>query len=141
MRTDHLKKLGSTSNADIYEVEADILLIVPHQDSTDTEVTARQSVTFQDAHWRAAGHRGAVAVYMDTIIEQDSGARGVYANETLHTLSTCYALVGETFFGHAAASVFTGLARPGPPTQIFPSLEAAFPWMREMNQARKGLAP
>ena len=67
-----------------------------------------------------------------------SGARAVYANETSQTLTTCYALVGETFFGHATAAVFTGLARPGIPTQVFRSIEDALPWVAEMNAARGG---
>ncbi|MGE5183908.1 MAG: hypothetical protein ACM31C_17680 [Acidobacteriota bacterium] len=132
------RHVGKTSNADFYEIDADILAIVPFADSRDDETSARESIAFQDRHWRAAGHRGAVIVFMDNVIEQDAGARGVYAEETSHTLTTCYALVGETFFGHAAGAVFTGLARPTPPTQVFRSVAEARPWIAAQNRARAG---
>jgi hypothetical protein len=132
------RHLGTTANADFYEIEPDILAIVPVADSRDDEASARESIAFQDRHWRAAGRRGAVVVFMDNVIEQDAGARGVYAEETAHTLTTCYALVGETFFGHAASAVFTGLTRPSPPTQVFRSLTDARSWIAEQHRAREG---
>lgn len=130
--------LGKTSNADFYEIDPDILAIVPFADSRDDETSARESITFQDRHWRATGRRGAVVVFMDNVIDQDAGARGVYASETSHTLTTCYALVGETFFGHAAGAVFTGLTRPSPPTQVFRSFADARSWIAEQHRARGG---
>jgi hypothetical protein len=130
------RHLGKTSNADFYEVTPQLLAIVPFRDSRDTADTARESIAFQDTHWRAAGRRGAVAVFMDNVIEQDASARGVYADETRGTLTTCYALIGETFFGHAAGAVFTGLTRPGPPTQVFRSLAEARSWVDEQNRVR-----
>jgi len=135
---DDWTKLGGTSNADMYLVDPELLAIVPHHDSKDDQATARESLAFQDQHWRKAGRRGAVVVFMDPVLDQDGGARGVYANETHASLSTCFALVGETFFGHATAVVFEGLARPGIPTQVFRSLDDARPWIKEMNQIRGG---
>ena len=132
------RHLGKTSNADFYEIDPDVVAIVPFVDSRDDETSARESIAFQDRHWRAAGRRGAVVVFMDNVIEQDAGARGVYADETNRTLTTCYALVGETFFGRAAGAVFTGLTRPTPPTQVFRSLADARSWIAEQNRARAG---
>ena len=119
------KRLGATSNTDIYEVEPDVLAVVPHTDCTDNEATARESLAFQDRYWRSVGRRG--------------GARAVYANETAQTLTTCFALVGETFFGHAVAAVFTGLAKPSVPTQVLRSLAEAMPWIAELNRERGGV--
>jgi hypothetical protein len=133
------RHLGKTSNADFYEIDPDILAIVPFADTRDNETSARESIEFQDRHWRAVGRRGGVVVFMDNMIDQDAGARGVYAEETSHTLTTCYALVGETFFGHAAGAVFTGLTRPSPPTQVFRSLADARTWVAEQNRMRAGL--
>lgn len=130
--------LGSTSNAEVYEVAPDLLAVVPCADSRDDEATARESIAFQDRHWRQVGRRGGVVVFMDNVLEQDAGARAVYANETQQTLTTCYALVGETFFGMAAGAVFTGLARPGPPTQVFASLADARGWIDAQNRTRGG---
>ncbi len=128
-------RVGETSNADIYEAAPDILVISPHANCVDTEQTARESVAFQDRYWRANGRRGAVVVLMDQILSQEGGARAVYVNETRQSLTTCYALVGETFFGQVVSSVFTGMAQPGLPTRVFPSIDAARPWIEEMNRA------
>lgn len=130
--------VGNTSNAAIYKAEPELLVIVPIPNCPDTESTARESIAFQDRYWRSVGHRGAVVVYMDNVVAQDSGARAVYANETQRSLTTCYALVGETFFGYAVSTVFTGLARPGIPTQVFPNLDAARGFIAQMNQERGG---
>lgn len=132
------KKIGSTSNADFYEMRPDVLVIVPHPDATDGEDTARESLSIQKKHWTETGRRGAVVVWMDPVVSQDSGARGVYANETRGVPTTCYAIVGESFFAMATASVFTGLAKPGIETQIFRSLEEALPWVEEMNKTWGG---
>lgn len=133
-------KVGATSNADFYEMREDILVIVPHVDSTDNEQTARESLALQKKHWGATRRRGSVIVWMDPIMAQDSGARSVYANETHGVPTNCYALVGESFFAMASASVFTGLAKPGIETNVFRSLAEALPWVEEMNRARGGRA-
>src|SRR5205809_142114 len=123
------KKLGSTSNADVYEVAEDILVISPHQNCHDDTASARESIHFQADHWKKVGHRGGVVVLMDNVVEQDAGARNVYASETLGHPSTCFALVGETFYGRAVGAVFTGITKPPVPTNIFRSLDDARPWI------------
>jgi hypothetical protein len=134
--TSNWQHLGSTSNAEFYEAEPHLLVVVPHENTHDNETTARESITFQDAHWQRVGRRGAAVVFMDPVLNQDAGARAVYANETNDTLTTCYALVGESFFAQATAAVFTGLAKPGIPTQVFRSLGEARPWIAEMHRAK-----
>ena len=130
--------LGKTSNADFYEVEPDLVAVVPFENSKDDEGTARESLAFQDAHWRAVGRRGAAVIFMDPVLEQDGGARAVYANETQNALTTCYALVGETIYAYATSTVFTGLARPAVPTQVFRSFADARPFIAQMNRERGG---
>lgn len=127
---------GSTSNADFYEMRPDVLVIVPHQDSTDDETTARESLAMQRKLWAERGRGGAVIISMDPVMVQDSGARAVYANETRGVPTTCYALVGESFFAMASAQVFTGLAKPGIQTRVFRSLEDALAWVEEVHRAR-----
>jgi hypothetical protein len=129
------KKLGSTSNATFYLIREDILGIVPDVDTTDDQKTARESLGFQEKHWRSVGHGGAVVVFMDTVVQQDADARTVYSDEVGAIPTTCYALVGESFYGFATSQVFTGLAKPGRPTNVFRSLADAQPWIDEMNQA------
>jgi hypothetical protein len=136
--TDRWTHVGSSTNAEFYVVRDDILAVVPHENCDDDEKTARESIAFQTAHWRKVGHRGAAVVFMDRVLNQDSGARAVYAGETLNILTTCFALVGETFFGRVTASVYEGLARPGIPTEVFRSLDDALPWIARMNRTRGG---
>jgi hypothetical protein len=130
--------LGASSNAEFYAITDDIIGVVPAEQCTDDQGSARESLAFQEAHWRAVGHRGAAVVFMDRVLVQDGGARAVYQDESHGILSTCFALVGETFFGKVTASVFTGLTKPSIPTRVFRSLAEAEPWIIEMNRARGG---
>lgn len=130
--------LEPTDNADWYQVREDVIAIVPHENARDNQETARESIAIQQRHWRSAGRRGAVVVFMDNLLDQDSGARAVYMNESDPSCTTCYALVGETLFAQAVASVFTGLARPQVPTRMFRTLDEAMPWIEEMNRTRGG---
>jgi len=132
------KRLPSTANADWYEVQRDVLAIMPHQDARDTAVSARESIDIQRRHWQRAGHRGGVIVFMENLLDQDSGARSVYMKESDPSCTTCYALIGGSFFSQAIASVFTGLARPRVPTSIFRTLDDALPWVAEMNRRHGG---
>jgi hypothetical protein len=75
---------------------------------------------------------------MDRVLVQDGDARKVYEDESHGVLTTCFALVGETFFGNMAASVFTGVNKPAIPTQVFRSLEEAMPWIADSNRVRGG---
>jgi hypothetical protein len=136
--TAHWTRLGATSNADVYEIEPQLIAIVPQLNAVDDEHSARESLVLQAQHWKKVGHTGAVVVFMDDILEQHTGARTVYATETQGHPTTCYALVGETFYGHAVGAVFTGLAKPAIPTNIFRSLDEARPWIAEMNRQRGG---
>ncbi len=132
------KPLGPTDNADWYQIQDDLIAIVPRENARDTEASARESIAIQQRHWRSVGRRGAVVVFMDNLLDQDSGARAVYMNESDPSCTTCYALVGESLFAQAVASVFTGLARPQVPTRMFRSLAEALPWIDEMNRSRGG---
>lgn len=132
------KHVGSSSNAEFYVIAPDILAVVPVESCEDTEQTARESLAFQDQHWRSVGHRGAAVIFMDRVLKQDGGARTVYEEESHGIYTTCFALVGETFFGMVTASVYTGLKKPAIPTQVFRSLEDALPWIAESNRVRGG---
>jgi hypothetical protein len=132
------KRLRETENADWYEIQEDLIAILPHPNARDTEASARESIEIQRRHWSSVKRRGAVVVFMENLLDQDSGARAVYMNESDPSCTTCYALVGESFFSQAIASVFTGLARPKVPTSVFRTLEEAMPWIAEMNRDRGG---
>ena len=135
---DGWKPLYVTENADWYQIEEDLIAILPHRDARDTEASARESIAIQKRHWSSVGHRGGVIVFMENLLDQDSGARAVYMEESDPSYTTCYALIGESFFAQAVGSVFTGLARPQVPTSMFRTLEEAMPWIAEMNRSRGG---
>ena len=128
------KLLGATHTAQFYAITEDIMAVVPFPNATDDIDSARASIGFQEKHWRAVGHGGAVVVFMDDIAQQNAEARAVYAEEVDALPSTCFALVGESFYGYASSQVFTGLRPPGRPTNIFRSLADAMPWIEEMNK-------
>jgi hypothetical protein len=130
--------LPATDNADWYRIAEDVIAIVPRPDAVDSEASARESIAIQRRHWRSVGHRGAVVVFMENLLDQDSGARAVYMNESDASCTTCYALVGATLFAQAVGSVFTGLSKPQVPTRMFRTLDEAIPWIEEMNEARGG---
>lgn len=129
------KKIASLSNADVYEVRDDVIAILPRQDAVDDAASARESLTFQREHWSSRGRGGAVIVHMDPMREQTAEARGIYANESQSALTTCFALVGESFYAQAVSAVFTGLAKPAIPTNVFRSIRDADVWIREINAA------
>jgi hypothetical protein len=128
------KKIASLSNADVYEVRGDVIAICPHQDAVDDADSARESLTFQREHWTRRGKGGAVIVHMDPMREQTMDARGIYTNEAQSAMTTCFALVGESFYAMAVSAVFTGLAKPSVPTNIFRSVSDAESWIREVNR-------
>ena len=132
------KHLATLSNADVYELRDDVIVIVPNRDAVDDENSARESLAFQRAHWSSRKKAGAVIVSMEPMREQTAAARGIYANEAQSALTTCFALVGESFYAQAVSAVFTGLAKPTIPTNIFRSIEEADAWIREINGSDGG---
>lgn len=123
--------IGTSDNADFYEVEPGILAVVPHEGTDDTAHTARQSVAIQLAHLRARGAPAGVIVFMDSVVEQDAGARTVYREAPDPEWQRCFALVGSSAFGRAVGSVFLGLSRPRVPTRMFATFDDAVSWIRE----------
>lgn len=123
--------LGSTLNCDGYQLREDLIALIPHQDARETEETARANLEFQKRHWDSIGHGGAAVIFMDPIIEQDANARRVYATESGEVRTLCFALIGESFFARTTSSVYTGLARPSVPIQVFRNLEDALSWIDE----------
>jgi hypothetical protein len=132
------RRLGSTDNADMYEVEPGILAVVPHEACVDTAETARQSVEFQHHHWAKAGRGGGAVIFMDRLRDQHAGAREVYGSLPDARTVTGFALVGGTVFGRAVGSVFLGLNPPTAPTKMFGDLDGALAWLREVNRRREG---
>jgi hypothetical protein len=131
------KHLGASVDADLFELRDDVLIVVPFADTRQTEDVARANLAGQRAHWDAKGHGGAVIIFMDPVLEQTAGARAVYANEAGESGSLCFALIGESYFAMAASAVYTGLARPSVPLQVFRNFEDALPWVDEILEQTK----
>ncbi len=123
-------QIGQTENASFYEVESQIIAVVPIEGSTDNEITAEASIETQLAYLRSKNKPAGVIVFMDPIAEQTAGARAVYREKPDQELQKCFALVGGSFFGRAVGSVFLGLSKPLVPTQMFGSFEQALDWCR-----------
>lgn len=128
------KHIGSSSNAEFYEIEPQLLVVVPHDGSTDDARTAGESVALQLAYLRPKSTRAGVLVLMDRIAAQDAGARAVYRDAPDPAFQACFALVGGTPFGRAVASVFVGLSPPRVPTRFFPTLSEAAAWARSKTR-------
>jgi hypothetical protein len=123
--------IGVSSNADFYEIEPQILAVVPFEGATDDAKTARESVRVQLDYLRSTGTRAGIVVFMDRVIEQNSGARAVYRDAPDPTFQECFALVGGTPFGRAVGSLFIGLSPPKVPTRMFATLDDALRWVRD----------
>jgi hypothetical protein len=133
--------VGATSKCECYAVTPYFVVMIPHEGMRDTAESAFEQVFWQDAYWEKLGHPGCVGVFMDNIVDQDTGAREVYAglrhppDGKVHGQMTLgYVLIGGTFWGRAVAAVYTGLRKPPRPTRFFATLEDAMPWVEELTR-------
>lgn len=122
--------IGASSNADFYEIEPQILAVVPFDGAVDDARSASESIRIQLEYLRARGTRAGVVVFMDRVIEQNSAARAVYRDAPDPSFQECFALVGGTAFGRAVGSLFIGLSPPKVPTRLFATLDEALSWIR-----------
>jgi hypothetical protein len=129
-------KFGSTRNADFYEVEQDILAVVPNEGCIDDAETASASVSMQLDYLRTRGRRAGVVVFMDPILDQHASARNVYRDMPDPAFQCCFALVGGSMFGRAAGSIFLGLNPPKVPTRLFSTFDEAVSWTRAQMQQK-----
>jgi hypothetical protein len=129
-------RIGRSDNADFFEVEPQVLAVVPFDRCDDNEATARASIRIQLEYLRARQKRAAVLVFMDHILSQSVEAREVYRTAPDPAFQACFALVGGTTFGRAVGSFFIGIHPPRVPTRLFATAEAALAWARQMVGAR-----
>ncbi len=127
--------LGRTDNASFHAVSPRVMVVAPDEGCTDDEPTAQQSVAFQRAHWHREKTSGVAIILMDRVSHQTKGARRVYQSEVEVDVGAIngFALVTNSVFGRAVASVFLGLSRPPVPTRMFGRVAAALVWARARN--------
>jgi hypothetical protein len=123
-------KFATTSNADFYEIEPHVLVVVPFDGTTDDAGTAQESVAAQLKYLQSRGQRAGVIVLMDQVVRQDGAARAVYHDQPDPAFQVCFALVGSTPFGRAVSSIFIGLNPPRVPTRFFATIEEALAWIK-----------
>jgi hypothetical protein len=126
------KKFGDTANAEFYEVEPDILAVVPHEKCRDDATTAAASIDTQLKYLKEKGRRAGVMIFMDRISDQDSGARSIYRDRPDKQYQAGFALVGGTAFGRAVAGFFIGISHPPVPTKMFATEKEAMAWLHTL---------
>ncbi len=126
------KQIGTSPNAKFFEMDQQVLVVVPTDGSRDNHDTATDSIRIQLEHLRPLQRRAGIVVMMDNIGEQDASARQVYRDAPDPAFQVCYALVGGTSFGRAVASIFIGLSPPKVPTKMFGTFDEAVAWVRHM---------
>lgn len=128
--------MGRSSNASFYELDAEVLVVVPDEGSTDNATSAQESIDIQVAYLREHNRRAGTVVLLDGIAGQDAGARAVYRDKPDPSHQVCFALVSATPFGRTAGSIFTSLSPPKCPTRLFADFDEAVAWIRTMVRAR-----
>lgn len=126
------RPIGESSNAKFFELDPEVLVVLPADGSHDTKETAAESIRIQLEHLRQNNQRAGTVILMDQVAEQDGGARSVYRDAPDPAHQVCFALVGGTTFGRAVASIFIGLSPPKCPTRMFATFDDAVAWVRTM---------
>jgi hypothetical protein len=130
--------IGGTSRCDCFLLAPRIAVMVPKAGMRDTAETAREQMQWQEDYWKGAGHTGCFVIIMDTIVDQDAGAREVYAQKHTGQLTVGYALIGGTFWGRAISTAYMALNRPKIPTRFFATVDQALPWLAECLRISDG---
>ena len=73
---------------------------------------------------------------MDQLARQDGAVRTVYHDQPNPAFQVCFALVGSTPFGRAAASIFIGLNAPRVPTRFLATMEEDLAWVKMTVRGR-----
>ncbi len=133
------KKVGSTTNTEVYVAESDpdIMIIVPREGTKDNFEDASENVAFYHGYARSLGKPCGSVVIMSNMLSQDAEARRAYT--TLDpALIYGGALVVGNALSRALGSFFVGLTRPRVPTRLFDSVEHGVQWLKTMRPKRVG---
>ncbi len=130
----HYKKIGKTTNTDVYiaESDPDLLIIVPPTDTVDNIKDARENVAFYTNYARSLGKPCGSLIIMTNLLSQDAETRRVYADMDTN-LFFAAALVVENALSRALGSFFIGLSRPEIPTRLFDTIDKAIDWLKIMR--------
>lgn len=135
LNTDAWPFIGETTNSKCYLIDPDIMLIIPHAGTRDTETTARENVEFQVGWFRDRGVCGIVLIMADRIQSLEKEARRVYQEEIGPPHVRAAGMIGVSLLARAIGSFLIGLSKPRIPFKLFGRLDAATAWARATNQA------
>ena len=121
--------LGRTYNTHYYLLADDVLIVLPDKGLKDDGASARVNIDYQTAYSRLLGRPCCVIVVIDSLTSQDSEARRIYASGMQTSLFYAVALIVSNPLARAIGSFFLGLSKPGVPTRLFESVEAAAAWV------------
>jgi len=123
--------IGATRNTDYFMVSPRIVVAAPHPGTVDDGAAAKENVAFQMGYASDLGEAIGVIVLLGSLSSQDADARRVYAEHMDPALCRGTALVVNSALARAMGSFFLGLTKPRIPIGLFPTLEAAIPWVEE----------
>lgn len=125
--------LGNLSGADYYQVDDDILLIVPLKGFFDSPKQARESAEFQNACARQMGKRCGNVIVMSNVLSQDAETRRIYSEHAASGLFYGVALIVDNALSRALGSFLVGMAQVKIPIKLFDSVEKGIEWLRTIR--------
>ncbi len=132
------KKIGETTNTEIYvqESDPDIMIIVPRKGTMDNFKDACENVAYYHAYARSLGRPCGSVVIMSNMISQDAEARRAYTTLDPALIYGGALIVGNAL-SRALSSFFVGLTRPRVPTRLFDTVENGVQWLKTMRPKRE----
>ncbi len=123
------RQVGRTANTTYFTDKIGYLIAWPDEKSTDNEATAIENRDFQADYFSKHGMPGGVVIFFDRMVNQNRGARKVYAEGTNPKLTAAVALVGGSMLARAMGSFFMGLSKPPVPIKMFATIAQAQSWL------------
>ena len=121
--------VGRTANTMYFTDKTGFLIAWPDEKSTDNEATAIENRDFQASYFRKHGAPGGIVIFFDRMVNQNRGARKVYAEGTNPKILAAVALVGGSMLARAMGSFFMGLSKPPVPIKMFATIGPAQAWL------------
>ncbi len=132
------ERLPGTAAGAYFRIGCDLVLAIPNPEYKQSVGAAEASLRLLDTIAREAGRKQGILVLVDRVASQDAAARRVWSSPRQEETRCCQGLICGTLLARAIGSFFLGLNKGTIPTRMFPSLEEATPWAREMLELHGG---
>ena len=133
-----LEPVGGTAAGRYYRLEGEIYAALPNPGYIQTGEGARRPLDELDRLAHARGKKCVLIVLVDRVASQDPESRRVWSSHRPGETRCGQALVCGNVLARAIGSFFLGLNRGAVPTRMFPNLEQAVAWSREMVETHGG---